>query len=349
MSSSAADKYVPERNENSTSVDTALKITKDRAVAILIDSDVVYQETLTELQRARELAGEAGLSIESYIVKPVETTTADSNNNNNPTIYIGNITNGNVNAACPTDSNSTTGGHSNTDHVVMCTGNVRVDRIAELKRNLLRRHRAMQPEQRRDERWDKQKALGGRRRRILREQDINEKFPSEPPANGWVIFVGQMTTKIRHDRQDEHHDQSKVLQELGKIWRVGMSAEDRKYYTRFAQDARKEFEQQVIEFRATGSCQPSKHFAPLENSNIWIRKDCPNPLEKEIHSYETIRFPLRPPEFDEEYEERELRSVLKRKLKGKGFLEEDGRTWKKGIDFEALVEKEKKKRLKQNK
>jgi hypothetical protein len=137
-----------------------------------------------------------------------------------------------------------------------------------------------------------------------------------------------------------------VLQEIGKIWRVGMSAEDREYYARFAKDARKEFDHQVIEFRSTGAFQPSKHFAPLDNSNIWIRKDFPNPLETEILSYETIRFPKRPPEFDDAYEEREVRSIIKRKLREKGLMEKDGKTWKKSVDFEALVEREKIKRLK---
>jgi hypothetical protein len=158
-------------------LEVALEVAKDRAVAILIDSDVALQESLTELQRARELAGKAGLSVESHIVKPIETITTDSagssnsnnNNNNNSAIYIGNTTTGNAaNCYPPTDSNNTTGGHSNTDHVVASTGDDRLDRIAELKRNLLRRHRAMQPEQRREERWDKPRALGERRRRINR-------------------------------------------------------------------------------------------------------------------------------------------------------------------------------------
>ena len=203
--------------------DTALEAAKDRAIAILIDSDVALQESLTELQRARELAGRAGLSIESHIVKPIETITTDSaggsssnSNSNNSAIYIGNTTTttttttGNAaNCYPPTDSNNTTGGHSNTDHVVASTGDDRLDLIAELKRNLLRRHRAMQPEQRGEDRWDKPRALGERRRRINREQDINESYPNEPPFTGWMVFVGQMTTKIRHDRPDERHDQSK--------------------------------------------------------------------------------------------------------------------------------------------
>jgi len=84
----------------------------------------------------------------------------------------------------------------------------------------------------------------------------------------------------------------------------------------------------------------------MENSNVWIRKDFPTPLEKEISSYETIHFPKRPPKLDKEYEEREMRSTVKRKLKLKGLLGEDGETWKKGVDFEAEVEKERNKRLK---
>ena len=116
-----------------------------------------------------------------------------------------------------------------------------------------------------------------------------------------------------------------------------------------AADARKEFNQQVIEYRATGSYQPSKHFMRLKNSSVWIRKDRPSPLEQEISSYETIQFPKRPPELDEEYKEREIRSRLKRKLKLKGLLNEDGKTWKDGIDFEAELEKEMKKQVKKNK
>ena len=115
-----------------------------------------------------------------------------------------------------------------------------------------------------------------------------------------------------------------------------------------ATDAKKEFDQQVIEYRATGSYQPSKHFERLENSSVWIRKDRPSPLEKEISSYETIQFPKRPPKLDKEYQEREMRSILKRKLKLKGLMNEDGKTWKEGVDFEAELEKERKKRIKHN-
>ena len=104
----------------------------------------------------------------------------------------------------------------------------------------------------------------------------------------------------------------------------------------------------MIEYRATGSFQPSKHFVRLENSSVWIRKDRPSPLEKEISSYKTIQFPKRPPQLDKEYKEREMRSILKRKFKLKGFLNEDGEIWKDGVDFEAELEKERKKRTNHN-
>ena len=149
-------------------VDNALKTAKEKAVAILIDSDVTLQETLTELQRARELAAKAGLSVESCIVKPAVDSSFET--------------------AVANDGNGFTGGHSNTDHVVVTTGDDRVDRIAELKRNLLRRHRAMQPEQRGDERWDKPKIPGERRRRIVREQDRDD-YPPEAPNTGWYVCV----------------------------------------------------------------------------------------------------------------------------------------------------------------
>lgn len=157
--------------------DDELKRTKEKAVAILIDSDVVLQESLKELEKARELASTAGLSIESWIVKPViEVGVSDG--------FDSTIANPNV-------ANEYTGGHSNTDHIVVSTGDRRTDRIAELKRNLLRRHRAMQPEDRGENRWDKAKLPGERRRRIVREQDKDD-YPAEPPITGWYVFASAL-------------------------------------------------------------------------------------------------------------------------------------------------------------
>lgn len=115
------------------------------------------------------------------------------------------------------------------------------------------------------------------------------------------------------------------------------------YYNKFAHDAQQIYGQQVIEYRATGSYTPSENFGPIGNSNVWVRKDHPNPLEKEILSYDTVQFPLRPPEFDHAYEERDIRRIVKRKLKDKGKLKEDD-TFESDVDFEAEVEKERNKR-----
>ena len=59
-----------------------------------------------------------------------------------------------------------------------------------------------------DYRWDKPRKFGERRRRIVREKDLPN-APPVPPASGYVLFVAQMTTKIRHDRPNLPHDQSK--------------------------------------------------------------------------------------------------------------------------------------------
>ena len=66
----------------------------------------------------------------------------------------------------------TTGGHSNTDHIIDITGDPHKDAISEYKRALMRRARAMQPEERGKERWDQPRIVGSRRRRIVRESDL---------------------------------------------------------------------------------------------------------------------------------------------------------------------------------
>jgi hypothetical protein len=57
-------------------------------------------------------------------------------------------------------------------------------------------------------RWDKPRLPGERRRRIIREQDRPD-APPDPPPSGYVVFVCQMTAKIRHDRPSVQHNQSK--------------------------------------------------------------------------------------------------------------------------------------------
>lgn len=178
-----------------------------------------------------------------------------------------------------------------------------------------------------------------------------------------------MTVKIRHDRPDQPHDQARgqffcltlagravlhslnsaivpsiVVSEISKIWRIGMGEDDRIYYNNFATEARKEYERQVIEYRATGSYTPSQKFCRLEGTNFWVKRHIQNGLEKEISQYPTCQFPKRPPTMDEAYERREERSIFRRKLKQKGLLNEDG-TLKNGLDFEELLQKEREKNL----
>ena len=57
--------------------------------------------------------------------------------------------------ATPIAANETTGGYSNIDHIVVRTGCYRRDRIAEIKRQYKRRAKAMVPESRGEDRWDR--------------------------------------------------------------------------------------------------------------------------------------------------------------------------------------------------
>lgn len=172
---------------------------------LLAQAESEIRSSETDLEEARELMQKAGLSTEGELSKA---TTAAS-----------------------------TGGHSNTDHFVALTGDYTYDRIAELRRRYLVRQRAEQPESRGEERWDKPRVPGERRRRIVREKDLPT-APPEPPLSGYIVFLGQMTTKLRHDRPDEPHDQSKVMQEISRMWRMALSDRDRKYYNDFSDECR---------------------------------------------------------------------------------------------------------------
>ena len=127
-----------------------------------------------------------------------------------------------------------------------------------------------------------------------------------------------------------------------------MGDDDRVYYNTFANEATKEYNQQLTEYRATGTYTPSTKFCRLEDTNIWVRHldnnlRRSNQLEEEIRSYPTCSFPKRPAELDEAYELREERSILKRKLKLKGLYSDDG-TLKNGLDFEELLKEEREKK-----
>lgn len=128
------------------------------------------------------------------------------------------------------------------------------------------------------------------------------------------------------------------MQEISKLWRVGLSDEERNYYNRFANDCRDEYDRQMIEYRATGTYTPNQEFVKLPDANVWVRKPSQrNALEQEICGYESRHFPKRPPSMDKDYAEREQRSLFRRKLRLRGLMEADG-TLQKGLDFETLFQ-----------
>lgn len=202
------------------------------------------------------------------------------------------------------------------------TGDEKKDRIRELKRSLQRRAKLTQPETRGEDRWDKPKIPGERRRRIQRDKDLPG-APPEPPPSGYLIFLGQMTCKHRHDHPTELHNQTKAVQEISKVWKFGMTPMERDYYTVFAREVRDEYIGQHQEYRATGYYRPSERFGKLQGVGPWVKKDWveKNGLERELEEYETVKFPERPPELQEEYEKRLRERQVKRLLREKGRIE----------------------------
>ncbi len=158
----------------------------------------------------------------------------------------------------------------------------------------------------------------------MREKDLPS-APPEPPPSGYVLFIAQMTTKIRHDRPNAHHNQIKVVREISKIWKYGMSNEDREYYNEFASEAREEYEKQHFEFRATGAYKPSTKFERLGGGDgPWVRivMHEKNALEREISSYVTVKFPPRPetadkPEWVTKIEKQNQREAKRREEREK--------------------------------
>lgn len=181
------------------------RVTRKEANALVIDSGVALQEAQEQLEQARELAAKAGLSVDCTTLpkNSIGNAVADASTNASDSAHLTSVDPATV---IP----RTTGGHSNTDHSIVRTGDERTDRVAELRRNLWRRHRSMEPEARQEGRWDKPRLPGERRRRIVRERDLPD-APPEPPLSGYIAFVGQMTIKIRHDRPDDPHDQAKGM------------------------------------------------------------------------------------------------------------------------------------------
>ena len=190
-------------NNNTTTKTTPKKaskkfkaLTRKQVNVLVIDSDIAIRDALEEIRKARALAAKAGLSIECNTLPKTVFTPVE------PVDAFG------LPVEAQVSMTATTGGHSNTDHTVLRTGDDKADRIAELRRNCWRRHRVMEPETRQEGRWDKPRQPGERRRRIVREVDLPD-APPEPPTTGFTAFLCQMTLKLRHDRPEVPHDQSR--------------------------------------------------------------------------------------------------------------------------------------------
>lgn len=267
-------------------------MTSRKVQSLLVKADATLKGAAKDLQEVRELIEPVGLSAESSVLDPA---------------FRGNVV-----------VLKTTGGHSNTDHVVQVTGDKKRDRIRELKRLLQRRSRLMQPETRGEDRWDKPKIPGERRRRIQRDKDLPG-APPEPPPSGYLIFLGQMTCKHRHDHPSELHNQTKVVQEISKVWKFSMTKAEREYYTIFSRELRDEYMGQLQEYRATSNFRPSEMFGKLQGVGPWVKKEWSekNGLERELETYETVKFPERPPELQEEYEQRKKAQLERRMLREK--------------------------------
>ena len=292
-------------------------MSKKRISHILKQCDAAMDAIESDLSEARPLVEPLGMTVDSSIVN--ETFAPLNNNNNNSTIDTTNTTTVPQQQNTTTTTNNTlmntvlrtTGGHSNTDHMVLVTGNPRVDWLQEWKRSYQRRVRASQPESRREARWDKPKLPGERRRRIQREKDA----PPEPPPSGYVVYISQMTCKHRHDHPNVPHNQTKVVQEISKLWN-GLSGNERSYYLEYAREAKMDYQSQLDEFQATGTFHPSERFERLgDGQGPWVRKRWAekNALEREIATYETVVFPARPPEMDEAYYKRRDEGLQRRK------------------------------------
>ncbi len=238
---------------------------------------------------------------------------------------------------------STTGGHCNTDHIVPMNpgGDGTIDKLSEFKRMLKRRSRQTKLEERGADRWDLPRIPGGRRRRIKRAVDAT-RAPPEPPQTGYVIYVSQMTTKIRHDHPDRPHNQIAAIQWISSMWNE-LPHRQKEHYVRLAKEGRAEYDDRLLEYRATGHWSPfttitrlmhNKNGVECRGANErstgshgpWVRipYEAKNAMEREIETYEQVIFPPRPVEseavHERKMEERKKKRKEKRKMQEGGQL-----------------------------
>ncbi|KAL7485027.1 hypothetical protein ACHAW6_010622 [Cyclotella cf. meneghiniana] len=232
---------------------------------------------------------------------------------------------------------STTGGYSNTDHIVHQNPDGTTNKLSEYKRRMKQRVRQAQTEERGSDRWDLPRIPGGRRRRIKRDADAPS-APPEPPNTGYVIYISQMTTKMRHDNPNRRHDQISAVRRISKMWNT-LSEEAKEHYNRLAADAQAQYKARLREYRATGAWQEFTVITRLKNKDVagaesaftfdrktgsqgpWVRipYEKKNDLEKELESYDQVIFPPRPKEMEEEHLRKTLESKERRKKKIKNY------------------------------
>lgn len=237
---------------------------------------------------------------------------------------------------------TTSGGYSNNDHILHTdpgSNNTSIHTLSEFKRSLKKRHRRLIVESRAIDRWDLPRRIpGGRRRRIKRDADLPS-APPEPPSSGYVIFVSQMTTKLRYDNPNRHHNQINAVRKISALWN-GMGTREREHYKCLARDATCEYEDRLLEYRATGSWTAYSCIQRLDKNKNgvereqqrgaitggpWVRipMEKKNMLEMELEGYDQVIFPPRPREMEEEYERR----LEERKVRRRKRMEAEGRCW----------------------
>ena len=225
---------------------------------------------------------------------------------------------------------STTGGHSNTDHIVQQNPDGTVNRLSEFKRNMRRRARQSKSEERGTDRWDLPRIPGARRRRIKRDSDAHS-APPKPPDAGYILYVSQMTTKLRHDNPDRHHNQISAIRRISALWHK-LTDDEKGHYNQLARDAIAEYNLRLREYRATGGWREFTVIERLRNKNgveevtrdrssgsggPWVRipYEKKNALERELETYDQVIFPPRPKDMEEEYERRKKEQNERRRVK----------------------------------
>ncbi|KAL9184089.1 hypothetical protein ACHAXT_002175 [Thalassiosira profunda] len=331
-------------------------LSPDALAALLDRADAAAASAREELDRARPLAEAAGLTVHGSVLDPAYAGAG-------PALASGDASAAESTAAAAAlpsadlkkeaalalqarqDHNplrgslsafplvlSTSAGHSNTDHIVQTNPDGTVHRLSEYKRQLKRRHRQTQIEERGTDRWDLPRIPGGRRRRIKRDTDAAA-APPEPPKLGYVIYLSQMTTKLRHDNPDRHHNQIMAVRTISAKWNA-LPDPEKEHYVSLARDARGEYEDRLREYRATGHWSPYAAIARLDNNKNgavvrtdaerhaggngpWVRipLERKNELEREIEGYEQVIFPPRPKGAEEDHERKMKESQERRRKK----------------------------------